>query len=267
MTSNPEVCPPSAEWHGPKTGTSDSNVLLPPSDYRKQFADECSRYVESFSTLRVLVVGCGLGLDCHPFVHFGAKAVHGIDMESGVGREFRHPSVTYVRAAAEALPFAEFSYDVVFSVATMEHIHDIEGAFREMIRVTKPAGLIFCVAAPLWNSREGHHHFGLFPDYPWIHLPLAQDDILHCCRDRNIAKGDYDVSYDVAFMFSDYFNTLPARRYLEVCAGLPVSELIDNSLWLEPDEHLTQDILAELDAQGYTREELLAVSHTFVARR
>jgi hypothetical protein len=46
-----------------------------------------------------------------------------------------------------------------------------------------------------------------------------------------------------------------------------VSELIDNSLWLEPDEHLTQDILAELDAQGYTREELLAVSHTFVARR
>ena len=237
------------------------------TDYRKQFAEDCARYVATFPGLRVLVVGCGAGLDCQYFVSFGATVVHGIDPDDHIGSDFRHSSLTYLNGVAEAMPFKDYSYDVVYSVATMEHVHDIQRAFTEIVRVTKREGLIYCVAAPLWNSREGHHHFGLFPDYPWIHLRLSKHGIVKYCRERGISKPGHDVSDDVDFMFSHYFNRLPARRYLEACGCLPVSRLIENSLWFEPEDHLPEDLFVELRGHGYTKEELLAVSHKFVARK
>src|SRR5262245_12632452 len=92
---------------GPETGTSSSaNLAAPPVDYRQQFAADCSRYVDTFLGSQVLVVGCGGGGDCHPFVDFGARRVHGIDTGPHLGSKFSHRRVSYVRAAAEAMPLA-----------------------------------------------------------------------------------------------------------------------------------------------------------------
>jgi SAM-dependent methyltransferase len=215
--------------------------------------------------MRVLVVGAAGGRDCSFFVEAGAREVHGIDVGADVGGGFRHPRVRYTRCSAEELPFPAGAFDLVYSVATMEHVPDVERAFSEMVRVARPGGLVYCLAAPLWNAREGHHKFGMFPGMPWIHLRLSRDELLAYCREHAIrGEGGWDVEVDVDFVHSRYFNRVPAARYVGACRSLPVRRVIHNALWRDPPESLPPEVYAELEGR-YPRDELLAQSHLFVA--
>lgn len=214
---------------------------------------------------RVLVVGAGRGKDCTYFVEFGAREVHGLDIADDLGADFQHPRVRYHACSAEQMPFASGSFDLVYSVATMEHIPDIARAFSEMVRVTRPGGLTYCFAAPLWNAHDGHHLFKLWPEMPWIHLRLSRDEMIaYSRRVGTRPRGDYDISVDVDFVFSSYFNRVPASRYVEVCARLPVSRLLANDLVHDAPDKLPDDVYRELAAR-YSREELLSQCHKFVA--
>lgn len=213
---------------------------------------------------RVLVVGCNTGGDCRYFVRFGAASVVGIDVIQAVGTEFQHPRVTYHRASAEAMPFAEGTFDLVYSVATMEHIPEIGRAFSEMSRVTARGGVVYCFAAPLWNSRFGHHKPDLFGDVPWIHLRMSEEEIVRHARKRGITS-DGPIEEHVRYMLSDeYFNKVPASRYIEVCAVLPSMKALYNELSHEPPDMLPANVAAELGAKGFSPDELLAVCHTYV---
>jgi SAM-dependent methyltransferase len=175
--------------------------------------------------------------------------------------------VTYTHGSIEGCNLASERFDLVFCVATMEHVHGLEAGFREMVRLAKPGGLIYSVAAPLWNSRQGHH-MGCFDRFPWIHLRGEPAEILRLALDNGIAEfNGRSIGAVVDFIFSDYFNRAPARRYIEACSGVAVCEIIRNDLWLDGAAYLSSDVLAELQPKGYAEEELLAVAHTFVARR
>lgn len=50
-----------------------------------------------------------------------------------------------VVAAAEALPFAGDSFDMVFCQTLLIHLRSPEAGFREMVRVCKPGGLVLAV--------------------------------------------------------------------------------------------------------------------------
>lgn len=83
------------------------------------------------------------------------------------------------------------SFDMVFCFATMVHVPDIGKGFSEMARVTKPGGVLYSVAAPLWNSPYGHHKPELFqPRYPWIHLLLDREAICELCEKEGIVPTD-----------------------------------------------------------------------------
>lgn len=89
------------------------------------------------------------------------------------------------------------SFDMVFCFATMVHVPDIGKGFSEMARVTKPGGVLYSVAAPLWNSPYGHHKPELFqPRYPWIHLLLDREAICELCEKEGIVPTD-DQEYDI----------------------------------------------------------------------
>ncbi len=235
------------------------------NDYRSQFLNDCLLYTEGFSAKSVLVVGCGTGEDCLPFVEAGA-IVSGLDITDEIGKNFMTSGVKYYRGSIEGCVLESASFDLVFSIATMEHVHNIQAGFREMARLTKPGGLIYSMAAPLWHSRTGHH-LDRLSFMPWIHLRLTSQDILAYCHANGIQNPDHDIAYDVEFMFSDYFNRLPSWQYLEACRGMDVQNLVRNDVWCDGAEELTPEILAELEPKGYTRGELLGVTHRLVARR
>jgi ubiquinone/menaquinone biosynthesis C-methylase UbiE len=61
-------------------------------------------------------------------------------------------TVTTVRSEAEALPFEDESFDLVFGHAVLHHIPDLPRAFNEFMRVLRPGGTIAFCGEP---SRHG----------------------------------------------------------------------------------------------------------------
>jgi phosphoethanolamine N-methyltransferase len=100
--------------------------------------------------LDVMDIGCGIGgVDVLLAREYGAKSVTGIDIEE--------PLVDKSNARAERLglseqltfklvepgpfPFADESFDAVFSKDSMIHIPDKPALFAEVLRVLRPGGL------------------------------------------------------------------------------------------------------------------------------
>jgi ubiquinone/menaquinone biosynthesis C-methylase UbiE len=97
---------------------------------------------------RVLDVGCGTGQLLRTAAStFPGTTLVGLDasgvMLSVAGRaEATTPRLTRVQAAAESLPFADHTFDLVVSTASFRHWTDQQVAMREIHRVLAPGGLL-----------------------------------------------------------------------------------------------------------------------------
>ena len=89
--------------------------------------------------VRVLDVGCGLGTLAAAAAARGAT-VTGVDLASGMLEEARrrHPSIEFVLADAEALPFADGAFDVALGAFVVNHLPHPERAAAELARVAAP---------------------------------------------------------------------------------------------------------------------------------
>lgn len=97
-------------------------------------------------TDRVLDVACGPGLLARAMAPRVAEVV-GVDLtpamlEKGrtLLREAGHDNVVLQEADAQALPFADGTFDVVVSRLALHHLADPGGAVVEMARVLRPGG-------------------------------------------------------------------------------------------------------------------------------
>jgi ubiquinone/menaquinone biosynthesis C-methylase UbiE len=95
--------------------------------------------------LRVLEIGCGLGTDGARFARAGAGYT-GVDLtEAAVSlarRRFELEGLSgeFRVADAEALDFADESFDIVYSHGVLHHTPDAAAAVREVRRVLAPKG-------------------------------------------------------------------------------------------------------------------------------
>ncbi|MBB3133622.1 SAM-dependent methyltransferase [Rhizobium pisi] len=221
---------------------------------------------------RVLVIGCNTGGDCTYFVDLGAKEVHGVDVVDGIGRDFKHPRVTYHQESAEEMKSLQSGYfDLVYTFATMEHVPDVFLAFAEMERVLAPGGAIYSIASPLWNSRNGHHFPQYFGDYPWAHLRLSRDEAMKYLVDRKIeiAAANESAEVVVNYMYVDAFNfnKRSSRDYAAATSRLKGLSILADNLDREPEGAVPADIMRELEAKGYHDDDLRAVTHCFIAKK
>ena len=104
----------------------------------------------SFRGRKVLELGCGAGFDAYEFCRNGADYT-GIDLTpQNIGRTQTHlgfygyaPPIQ--QADAEALPFADAQFEVVFSNGVLHHTPDMPQSFREAFRVLKPGGAFWVI--------------------------------------------------------------------------------------------------------------------------
>jgi SAM-dependent methyltransferase len=139
-----------------ESGSCGEHLYLPQTDregYRAQ-AEERYRLEPYIARLakfgesqgkRVLEIGVGLGADHQRFAEHGA-ILEGIDLtERAIAHTrvrldaFRLTSRLQV-ADAEALPFADNQFEVVYSWGVLHHSPDTPKAFREVLRVLEPGG-------------------------------------------------------------------------------------------------------------------------------
>jgi SAM-dependent methyltransferase len=97
----------------------------------------------------------GLFLDC-------GAGLRRADRPNVVHFEIVRYSSTDVVGVAEKLPFADQSFDGVFSVAVLEHVQDPFRCARELMRVLKPGGVLFA-AVPFLQPLHGypHHYYNM----------------------------------------------------------------------------------------------------------
>lgn len=93
----------------------------------------------------VLDVGCGMGRFAEVASRWGAEVV-GIDLSlaAEVARKnlAERPNVTVLQADVFKLPFAEKSFDYIYSIGVLHHTPDCRKAFLELPKYLKPGGKI-----------------------------------------------------------------------------------------------------------------------------
>lgn len=99
----------------------------------------------------------GLVLDCGA----GRRDVY---FPNVVNFEIVDYDTTDVLGVGEALPFEANSFDAVISIAVLEHVRDPFQCAKEIVRVLKPGGRLFC-AMPFLQPMHGYpnHYFNATP--------------------------------------------------------------------------------------------------------
>ena len=111
---------------------------------------------DRYAGQRVLEVGCGLGTDLLQFATAGARVV-GVDISAQslalAVRQFRtfETPGDFIQTDAESLPFAEASFDAVYSFGVLHHTPDTQNAIDECLRVLRPGGQFILM---LYNRRS-----------------------------------------------------------------------------------------------------------------
>jgi SAM-dependent methyltransferase len=149
---------------------------------------------------RVLEVGAGHGAlhDIHPRwqgLEYSAAAV-------SQGKSRYGEQVALRQGDATAIDEPDASIDFLFTIATLEHVPDIEKAFTELERVLAPGGTL--LLAPAWNCR------------PWTVAKLTQRPFESLSPAEQVSRLLIPLRESLPYRI---VGALPARIYREA-AGM-----------------------------------------------
>lgn len=101
---------------------------------------------------RVLDVGCGTGNYARGLQEATGCAISGIEPSDQMRHRAEHAAkwTALVAGSAEALPFPDHAFDLVYSTDVIHHVGDRAAFFAEAARVLTPSGLI----ATVTDSRQ-----------------------------------------------------------------------------------------------------------------
>ncbi len=133
--------------------------------------------VGNVAGLRILEVACGRGGFVRELARSGAH-VTGCDFsltalrvgQAKLRAQGNGTSAALIQGDAQALPFADESFDLVVSCETIEHVPDVQEALREMWRIARPGAKLFLTTPNYANL------MGLYDLYARVRHPGRRDD-------------------------------------------------------------------------------------------
>jgi SAM-dependent methyltransferase len=116
---------------------------------------------------RILDVGCSAGLITDA-IAARSREVVGVDVAVGAVAlaAARQSGPRFVAASADALPFADGSFDAVVCNHVYEHVPDARALVRELHRVLRPGGACYFAAGHALQLVEPHHRLPLLSWLP-----------------------------------------------------------------------------------------------------
>ena len=188
---------------------------------------------DQFAGKRLLEVGCGMGTDLLRFAR-GRARVTGIDLTPrSLEISRRHLSLygeagDFANADCERLPFADDSFDVVYSNGVLHHTPDTAGAVLEIHRVLRPGGL----------ARVMLYHRGSFAYWSQVIVRYG------------VLRGEFLRGKSAADIMSRYveFNAGGGRPLVKVYSRREARELF--SMFREVKVQVEQLIESELFLLG-----------------
>jgi SAM-dependent methyltransferase len=128
------------------------------SERNRSFYDFCWRssklrraeWFVTWSSIRELVASSRRRLEIGPGVRprLPLEDTVFLDLSPVAARRLRLAGAKAVLGSIDELPFADGEFDLICAMDVIEHVHDHEGAFREVTRTLAPGGLLV-FAVPL----------------------------------------------------------------------------------------------------------------------
>lgn len=178
--------------------------------------------------LEVLEVGVGAGTDFVQWARAGARAT-GVDLTPAAvaltRRRLEQEGLPghVVQADAEALPFAEASFDIVYSYGVLHHTPDVRAAIAEVHRVLKPGGVarLMLYGLPSWTGWMLWAVHGAARGQPWRspkqiiaeHLESPGTQAFAETEARQLLAAFERVQIDRALLAGDLLLQPPSQRY------------------------------------------------------
>ncbi|MBK3660409.1 class I SAM-dependent methyltransferase [Bradyrhizobium diazoefficiens] len=159
----------------------------------------------------VLDAGCGTGsLTQALAAHRGLTAIEALDFDENFVAALRartsDPRITAQRGDVCALPYANETFDCVYSLLVLHFVSDAHRAIREMRRVLRPGAT---AAATVWDTYGGMPSWRLFWDTVRALEPEATDAIP---RKRPMtSEGELRSAFESAG-FKEVVDTMLAIR-------------------------------------------------------
>lgn len=176
----------------------------------------------------VLEIGVGAGTDFMQWVRSGARAT-GIDLtEAGIAlaRErlaLEGRQATLTVGDAEHLPFADASFDIVYSYGVLHHTPDTPRALREVYRVLRPGGtaLLMLYRVPSWTGLNLWALHCAARGRPWVtprqaiyeHLESPGTKAYTDDEVRHLLRSFSSVRIDSALLAGDVLAMRPSAKY------------------------------------------------------
>lgn len=92
--------------------------------------------------------------------------------------------------------FGADTFDFVFSIAVMEHIHELREHLAEVYRVLAPGGTYWFIEGPFWSCSSGHHYKklsgGRCPIPRYAHLSHTPDELRALLLGEGSSKEEAD---------------------------------------------------------------------------
>ncbi len=208
------------------------------SMYKKDWDDDFISRLPIQAGTKLLDVACGTGYFCILAAKRGAE-VTGIDLAGNLVAQARNHAkehgvrIRFDEGDAEALPYADNSFDIVTSMIGAMFAPQPEKVAAELLRVCKPGGII---AMANWTA-EGitGEMFGIGPKYlpppPGVPYPLlwGNEDTVRQrfgkgIRDLQLTRRNWEIKFPfdethVVEFFSRYFG--PVKSTLEALNTQP----------------------------------------------
>ena len=140
------------DWHRTQHSAGSGTEL-----FLSQWHIDAMKLAPPLGDTAVLEVGCGAG-DFALYLSSQARAVTAVDFSPaaiGIAQEkgtARKANVDFQVADAQALPFTDAVFDVVFSCECLEHLPNPQQGLREMCRVLKPGGQLLLTTENYANA-------------------------------------------------------------------------------------------------------------------
>ncbi len=104
------------------------------------------RYLNNIKNAKILEIGCGEGSGLSYFVELGYKNLTGVEISKErlkrANKKLLHTVILKKIGSDSILPFDDNSFDVVISLAVIEHVTDIKRYLKEIYRVTTKNAII-----------------------------------------------------------------------------------------------------------------------------
>jgi SAM-dependent methyltransferase len=192
-----------------------SEGSAPEAFYRELATDsveQISRYI-SLAGRTVMDLGGGPGYFTQAFRARGASCVL-IEPDLAELAARGSPLPGAVRGDGLCLPLADGSVDVSFSSNVLEHVSDPGRMLAEMIRVTRPGGVIY-LAFTNWYSPWGGHEMS-----PWHFLGASYAERRYVRRHGELPKNRFGTGLFPVHV-GQMLAEVRARRDVEVADALP----------------------------------------------